>query len=158
MPVYPTRMSWLDGNEDSPASLAAVLQARPALLERFETFYDTLCDSEAVPVRTRELCRLRIAAIHGCEAEWNEASGIGADDRQAIASNALQDFSDAERAALDLAEALPFNHHGLRDEQVAAVRTHLGEAGTVALMTQCAFFDVVCRWKLTFNVQTEANP
>jgi alkylhydroperoxidase family enzyme len=62
-------------------------------------------------------------------------------------------FDAQGRAALALADALPYNHHQVTDDEVARVRAVLGEAGTVALLTAIAFFDVECRLRRVLGVQ-----
>ncbi len=146
-------MTWLEGNATAATDLSSVLSARPELLARYEAFYSTLCQSDAVPDRLRELCRLRIAAVHGCSDEWQRHDGhCSAAELAALERGDFTAFSRDEQQALAVADTIPFNHHGLRDEQVHAVRAVLGDKGTVALLTACAFFDVVCRWKITLGV------
>ena len=50
-----------------------------------------------------------------------------------------------EAAALAVADRIPYQHHQLDDEEVAAVRQFFGDAGCVTLLTALAFFDVSCR-------------
>lgn len=146
-------MTWLEGNATAATDLSTVLGARPELLSRYDAFYSTLCRSESVPDRLRELCRLRIAAVHGCDEEWRQRDGhCSQAELTALERGDFTVFSAEEQTVLAVADTIPFNHHGLQDDQVQAVQAILGNRGTVALLTACAFFDVVCRWKITLGV------
>ena len=135
------------------------LAHREALLQRYRTFYRALWQDERVPRRLLELCRLRVAAIHDCAAELAVATeGVQLTDVEradVIAGNEAAfaaRFSAAEQAGLALAEAMPYRHHHIADEEVARVRAALGDAASVALLTAIAFFDVNCRLKLVLEV------
>ena len=110
--------------------LESVLDARPELLAKYKAFYTNLCTDENVPHRVRELCRLRVAAVHGCDAEWQLRSAnvtIDEEELTALRAGKLQSFAPSEQAALSIAQTLPFGQHELSDDQVTAARSHLGE-------------------------------
>lgn len=146
--------------------LERVLGQRPELLTRYRAFYQALWQDGPVPRRILALCRLRIAAIHGCEAEWqvrDPAAGIGERELEALARGDFGLFDEAERAALDVAEQMPHAHHQIRDAEVAALERLLGSPAAVTLLTALAFFDVACRLKLVLGVEplrlhTDAAP
>jgi hypothetical protein len=71
-----------------------LLGLRPELLREYRHFYGALWDAEAAPARLLELCRLWIAALHGCAAE----SGI---------EHAGAGVSEVERARLARGERPP---------------------------------------------------
>jgi len=128
------------------------------LLRRFRAFYGALWSDDRVPRRVLELCRLRIAAIHGCEAEWVIRDARVALEPEALAAlreGRFAAFSPAEQAALAIAERLPYAHHQVTDEHVAELSGSYGAAGAVALLTALAFFDVIGRLKLVFDVAPE---
>lgn len=141
-----------------PATAAALLEplfgARPELWTRFQAFYDSLWTSGQISRRVLEICRLRTAAIHDCEPEWNcrtadvflseaEISGLKRGDFSA--------FDHCERAALEVTEKFPFRHHDITDAEVQAVEAGYGSAAAVALLTAVAFFDVRCRWEIVLD-------
>jgi len=134
-------MSWITGAEDSWADL---LRTRPELGRRYGAFYRSLWEGP-VDRRVLEIARLRIAAIHGCEAE--AAMDLALDERQAAAlqSGDASPFDAPVRAALTLAEHMPFDHHGISDADVSAAADHFGPDGAVTLLTALAFFDSNCR-------------
>jgi hypothetical protein len=69
-------------------------------------------------------------------------SGLLASCVQLVGRRVLLDVGDAEAApdsiattaCLDLAEQFVMDVHGVRDDQVAAVRVHFGDAGVVQLV------------------------
>lgn len=147
-------MSWIDAVE-AGTPLEAVLGQRPELLQGYRAFYQTLWDDERVPHRLLELCRLRIAAIHGCGQEWAVRDAHVVLDAAALAAleqGQFSGFEPAEQAALAVAEQIPYAHHQISDEEVAALKAAVGEPATVALLTALAFFDVTCRLKLVLDV------
>jgi len=147
-------MTWISAT-DAATPLEGVLGQRPELLARYRDFYASLWSEGLVPRRILELCRLRIAAIHDCEAEWrlrDAAVALSDAEQQALRRGDFAGFDAVEQAALALAEQTPFAHHGITDEQVAAVTAALEPKGTVTLLTALSFFDVTCRWKLVFGL------
>lgn len=147
-------MSWI-ASLPAATPFESVLAQRPELLTRFRDFMATLNNSDGVPQRTLELCRLRVAAIHDCAQEL-QLRTPGVQLRPAeledLQRGEFARFSADEQAALAVAEQLPYAHHNVSDADVEAVRLVLGEAGTVALLTSIAFFDVNCRMKLTLGI------
>ena len=103
-------MTWLKGAEGN-APFDAALALRPELRDLYAAFYGKLWDDELLPANLLELCRLRVAQLHDCEAELAvRHAGAGVSDEQVAA---LADWSEsdlfgaAERAALTLAEKMP---------------------------------------------------
>ncbi len=136
------------------ANLEPTLGQRPELWSRFETFYETLWNDGQISRRVLELCRLRVAAIHDCDAEWEyRTADVFISDTNVVALRRgdFQPFDHCEQAALQIAEKTPFQHQAITDADVKAVENGYGPAATVALLTAIAFFDVRCRWHLTFN-------
>ena len=150
-------MSWITPKEATTA-LESALAHRPELLERYRAFYASFWEDGLVPRRMLELCRLRIAAIHDCEAEWLVRDPEAGLDPQALAelrAGSFAGFAAAEAIALQMAEQIPFAHHQISDEQVAAVKQALGEPGCVSLLTALAFFDVSCRLRLALDLAAQ---
>ena len=148
-------MSWIAGAGDFPP-LEGLFAHRPELLSRYKAFYSALWDDGLVPRRVLELCRLRIAAIHDCAAEWAvRDANVALDSLEAAALKRgdFAAFTASEQAALAIAEQFPFQHHAVSDGDVAAAAEVFGEAGAVTLMVALAFFDATCRWKLAFDLE-----
>ncbi len=154
-------MTWLRGAAATgDAPFDAALGLRPDLRDLYRKFYGALWDDNLVPAELLELCRLRIAQLHDCESELVvRHADAGVSDEQIAALSQWQGsdlFSEPERAALALAEKMPWQHHDLTDDEYALLQGHLGEAGVVALTIAVALFDTNCRLRLTFG--TEAAP
>jgi hypothetical protein len=152
-----TTVSWIE-ETTAPTPLEAVLGQRPELLQRYRAFYHTFWEDGLVPRRTLELCRLRIAAIHGCNQEWLiRDAGVGLTDAElaALKGGEFASYSPAEQIALAIAEQIPYQQHQITDAQMADVDRELGAAGAVSLLTACAFFDVGCRLRIVLDVGAE---
>lgn len=139
-------------SETSPqtALLEPLFAARPELWTRFQTFYDSLWTAGQISRRVLEICRLRMAAIHGCDPEWRLRTPdvfLTDDEVGALRTGNFAEFDHCERAALELTEKFPFQHHAITDAEVKAVEDGYGSAAAVALLTAVAFFDVRCRWQ-----------
>src|SRR5512143_2349414 len=108
-------MSWLLCAPDAPTPFEGVLQLRPELLHLHRALYGTLWERNLVPANLLELCRLRIAAVHTCEAEHviRHASAGVTDEQVAALDNwrTAASFSPCERAVLAFAEKVPWQHH-----------------------------------------------
>jgi alkylhydroperoxidase family enzyme len=148
-------MTWLTENDDAASALEGVLGLRPELLSRYRAFYATFWEDGLVPARTLELCRLRVAAIHECEAEWliRDASvGLSNEELDRLQSGRFDGYSSAEQFALAVAEQIPHQHHQIGDDDIKALERTLTPAGAVSLLTAIAFFDVSSRLKLVLGV------
>ena len=147
-------MSWIATAADLPP-LEGLMTHRPELLSRYKAFYGALWEGDLLPRRVLELCRLRIAAIHGCAAEWavrDAGVSLSSAEAAAVERGDFAAFSALEQAALAIAEQFPFQHHGVSDADVESAAQAFGEAGAVKLMVALAFFDATCRWKLAFDL------
>ena len=149
-------MTWLNVAEGR-TPFDAALGLRPELRDLYAAFYGKLWDEELLPASLLELCRLRVAQLHDCEAELavrHREAGVSAERAAALANWAESDlFNEAERTALALAEKTPWRHHELTDDEFAAVRERFGEAGAVALTIGVALFDANCRLRLAFGTE-----
>lgn len=152
-------MTWLEGAHGDPPFDAA-LGLRPELRDLYRAFYGKLWDDRLAPAALLELCRLRVAQLHGCEAELavrHAEADVSGERVAALADWAASDrFDAAERAALAIAEKMPWRHHEITDAEYAELRGRVGEAGVVALTVAIALFDANCRLRLALG--TEAAP
>jgi len=149
-------MTWLRNNSDTP-TLDGLLAQRPELLEKYQAFYASIWEAGLVPRRMLELCRLRVAAIHDCEPEWMQRDAqveLGEGELEALRRGDFKPFDAAEQAALAVTELLPYAHHALTDDDVAQVKAQLGDAGCVSLINALVLFDVNCRLKLAFDLES----
>ncbi|MCZ6657665.1 MAG: carboxymuconolactone decarboxylase family protein [Gammaproteobacteria bacterium] len=150
-------MSWITSAEGTAGAtpLEQVLGQCPELLTRYRAFYKAIWEEGLVSRRVLELCRLRIAAIHGCDQEWSVRDAcveLNDAELQALETGDRSAFGVEEQAALILAEQIPYQHHQVTDQQTTEAGHQLSTPGAVALLTALAFFDVTCRLKLTLDV------
>ena len=139
-------MSWvLGGGQHSFADLMAL---RPNLAADVAAFSDLLWHAPGTDPVTLELCRLRVAQLHGARSALAErrpeakAAGLS-EDRIARLADYGSDpaFSARERACLELSELFVMDPSAIDDATFVAVREALGEQGTVALLEALAVFD-----------------
>lgn len=142
--------------ESRPDSLEALLSPRPDLLEPHRRYYARVFEDDVAPADLLELGRLCVATVHGCEAELAiRCPATGVTEEQVSALPRWRDadcFSDLQRAALALAEKMPFRHKEVVEEDVAPLREALGEARMVGLFVALGLFDATCRLRLVFDV------
>ena len=147
-------MTWLTGKHDARKTLEDVLDLRPELLSRYRTFYATFWEDGLVPARTLELCRLRIAAIHECDAQWlirDADVELSEHELSQLRSGRFDGYSSEEQAALAVAEQIPYQHHQISDDDIRTLEKTLTPAGAVSLLTAIAFFDVSSRLNLVLD-------
>jgi alkylhydroperoxidase family enzyme len=127
----------------STRHVARVFAPAPDLLRAYlEQFYypwhTNATPAARLPARLKELVRLRIATLNGCQTcraarlaqdSIPEAEAIGVD---AYAESG--DYSDAEKAAMSFAELLAVDHYRIGDEEIAALRKHFDQAEILELM------------------------
>ncbi len=143
-------MSWVLGGR--AATLEELVDVRPGLRSDFDRIRSLLWSGDAVPVVVLELARLRVAALLGCDAELNRRTPV------AVAAGLTQErvervsrwptdeaFDDRERACLAFAEQFVMDPKGITDDDVAALREALGEAGAVAFSVAMAVFEGTTR-------------
>jgi len=153
-------MSWLPDAADGATPLDRVFGLRPNLYEDFRRFYALFWEKRLLDPVLLELCRLRIASLHGCAPElavrYRAARDAGLDERKIAAlpqAASAPGFSEAERAAIAFAELFATDPHAISDEDAARVRDALGEPGLVALVEALALFDGFARFRTLLEVE-----
>jgi len=155
-------MSWVLGaGEHSFAELMAV---RPNLAAGVAAFSDLLWCAPGIDPVTLELCRLRVAQLHGARAALAErrpeafAAGL-TEERIARLADYGRDpgFSARERACLELSELFVMDPSAIDDACFVAVRDALGEPGTVALLEALAVFDGFSRAQVMLDASPAAE-
>ena len=108
--------------------------------------------------------RLRVAQIHGCEAElrvrYQPALDAGLTEAKIAAlANAGESplYGETERACVAFAELFAMDPHAITDADAARVTAQLGDAGTVALVEALALFDGFIRFRLILGVESPAQ-
>jgi alkylhydroperoxidase family enzyme len=153
-------MSWLPesgpGGDDFERSFAL----RPELFAAWREFAGLFWEKRLVDPVLLELCRLRIAQLHGARHPLSirtpEARVAGLDEAK-LATLAewwrQPGFSDLERACLRFAEQFVLDAQAMSDEEARPVVAALGEAGTVAFIEALAIFDGFARFCRMLDVQ-----
>lgn len=155
-------MTWVAGGE--ARSFRELMRLRPNLAVDLEAFESLLWQDPGVDPVTLELCRLRIAGLHGARAALAarrpEARAAGlAEERIAKLAHYDSDpaFSARERACIALAELFAMDPSAIDDTSFVAVREQLGEAGTVALLEALAVFDGFARFQSVLDAAPAAG-
>jgi len=135
-------------------TVSRALAPVPDLARAFDALWDAAWTQPHVSASVLELCRLRIAQMHGATAELAvrnpHAQRAGLDDAKVHAllttrSAAGKHFTDGERAALELAELHAMDPAAITDEIADEVKVHFGEKGLVALIEALGFIDARIR-------------
>ncbi|MFN0096004.1 MAG: carboxymuconolactone decarboxylase family protein [Dehalococcoidia bacterium] len=153
-------MAWLAPADPARPPFEAWLSHRPELRDLYKRFYGAIWDEGLLPRSIVELCRLRIAQLHDCAAELavrDPEAGLSEEQLQQLDWwERSAAFSPAEKAALSLAEKMPWAHHQIEDAEYAELRNHLSEPQTVALTVALALMDANCRLRLVFDLEPSA--
>lgn len=108
--------------------IAALVAHAPEVDEKLGAF--RAAAAATVPSRIAELCRVRIAMLHDCDAEL----ATGSDAVTPAEMAALRDwpgsdlFDERDRACLALAEQFVIDVSSTTDDQVATVAEHMNRA------------------------------
>ena len=115
----------------------------PGLIDRWLAFYQPVVqDSTNLPLRTKELCRLRIAARNGCMfclgGRFRDADGVPVvddDDVDAVLAGRFDDprFTPFETAALRFTEQYRLDHTKVDRALVDATLEELSEGQFIEL-------------------------
>lgn len=124
-------------------------------------------EKDGVPARTRELCHLRASQINGCsvcvDMHPRLARKLGETDQRLFAVGAWRDapyFTDAERAALALTEAvtrLSDREDPVPDEIWQEAARHYDEQALAALILSIALINVWNRLNVTVRMVAGAE-
>ena len=121
----------------------------PGLIDTWLAFYQPVVTGGNVELRTKELCRLRIAARNGClfclGGRFRDATGepvVDDDDVDAVLGGRFDDarFTARERAALEFTERFRVDHTSVDRAFVATVLEHFTEADFIELSVCLAQF------------------
>jgi alkylhydroperoxidase family enzyme len=171
LPAYLADLHQAAANEDwSTRHVARAFAAAPDLLEQYLTrFYypwhtntEDAADAAQISPRLKELVRLRIATLNGCQTckaarlaadsvTEDEAIGIDAYDRSG-------DYSPAEKAAVQFAEMLAVDHHRIGDRHIAQLREHFDDGQILELMMMAGQYIGFGRLLAVLQLETVSCP
>lgn len=145
---------------------ARAFAAHPDLLERYLAFYYPFHSNagveSALEPRLKELVRLRIATLNGCQTckaarldpdhvtEEEAARGVDLPGGHA--------FSPREKAAIALAELMAENHHAFADETMRELRRHFTEKEVLELMMMTGQYIGFGRMLAALQLETVSCP
>jgi alkylhydroperoxidase family enzyme len=121
----------------------------PGLIDKWLAFYQPIVNGGAVELRTKELCRLRVAARNSCMlclgGRFRDAAGVpvvGDDDVDAVLGGRFDDarFTARERAGLQFTERFRVDHTSIDRAFVAGILEHFSEGEFVELALCVAQF------------------
>jgi alkylhydroperoxidase family enzyme len=121
----------------------------PGVIDAWLSFYQPVVTGGAVELRTKELCRLRIAARNGCMfclgGRFRDATGtpvVDDDDVDAVLAGRFDDprFTPRETACLWFTEAFRVDHTSVDKALVDATLEHMTEGELVELAICLAQF------------------
>ena len=104
-------------------------------------------EQSIVPVRERELARMRIAEINDCAIcqQWRKTTGsaeaLDEDDYAHVSDwRAYAGYSEREKLAIEYAERFAADHRNIDDELFTRLRAHFADDEILDLTLCCAVF------------------
>jgi alkylhydroperoxidase family enzyme len=153
-------MSWLPESGPGRDDFERTFELRPDLFAAWREFAGLFWEKRLVDPVLLELCRLRIAQLHGAAHPLSlrtpaaRAAGLDAAKSARLADWWRQPgFSELERAGLRFAEQFVVDAKGMSDEEARPVLAALGDAGSVAFVEALAIFDGFGRFCRMLDVQ-----
>ena len=153
-------MSWLGRRADRTTPFEQALGLRPELLDQYRDLYAQLWADRLVDPILLELCRLRIAQLHGSGSELSiryapaVEAGLIEEKVDALPSwPGSPLFSDHERACLAYAEKLVIDVHAITDAESAAVAGGMTPGELVAFTLALGLFDALGRFRLVLGLE-----
>jgi AhpD family alkylhydroperoxidase len=148
-------MTWLPERGAGEDGFASVIALRPNLAAELRAFDELLWSGGPIDPALLELCRLRIAGLHGCAAERARRRTALVGDSKRVAVDRWREsdaFSERERAALALAEKFALEPHAATDADVAAVTSRMTAPEFVALVQGLGLADGFTRFRIVLDV------
>jgi AhpD family alkylhydroperoxidase len=158
---YRSRMARIElpaGDQDELSRLYAM---NPELTGVAAGFSAAVYASDVVPVRVRELMRLRIAQINHCQicldtrvADLSEHGLTEADCERVGEWATWPGFSSAERLAIEYADRFALDHLALDDRWFARAREHFTDSQLHAMALMIGSWIALGRMQAVFDVST----
>ena len=129
----------------------------------FESMWQALWSQPRVPAPLLELCRLRLAQLHGATAELeveNAAVKVTRTRRESVLRGRFAtdgQFAPGEVAVLSLAEVYAQDPAAITDAMADEVKALYGEAGLIVLIEALGFIDGRIRMARLVNALARAE-
>lgn len=141
--------------------LIALWSVNPELSSAAAGLSAAVYTSDVVPIRTRELMRMRIAQINRCEVcletrpSDQAAVGVSEDDYAHVTEWATwPGYSSAERLAIEFAERFAIDHLTLDDAWFELAREHYRDDELHAMAVMIGSWIALGRVQTVFDVHT----
>ncbi len=128
-------MPFIDIPEGDADPEVRVWALRPEIGMGAGALSHAIYEQSIVPVRERELARMRIAHVNGCAIcqQWRKTPGadgkLSEDDYAHVCTPAEYDgYSERDRLAIEYAEMFALDHHALDDRFFARMHEHFTDA------------------------------
>lgn len=152
-------------NDWATQRVAQAFSGQPRLLEDYlEFYYPWHKEKGVISARLKELVRLHIATLNGCQtcaaarltpedvAEQEALGALGTD------TSGLETLSRDEQIALDFAERMALDHHSISDADVRRWRDTFGDAGFLELAMMTTQYIGFGRVLAVLQLETVACP
>ena len=153
-------MTWLAATAPGRTPLQEVTALRPELQPLLDAYLAetwAACDPLLL-----ELCRLRVAALHGdrTQQQLRHAGAVEAGlTEQLVAAlphyHDAPGFTDHQRRCLAYAEQYVVDVHGITDADASAVKAGMDDAGFVAFTVALGLFDGIGRMRLVLGLDDD---
>jgi 4-carboxymuconolactone decarboxylase len=140
-------------------NLHRALANNPAMAEGFYGLANAVHTTSHLPARVRELAILRVTANLRSDFEFShhfrgcQTVGVSAEEARAVRDGRFAGFSEAERAALALAEAVEARR--VTDELWAAAAAHFPQVELLDLVMAASFYGYASRLCLALGVPAD---
>lgn len=133
---------------------------RPEIFETMIAHFEAVLNTGTVPLRLKELAIVRTSQVNGCayclgshtrialRLGWTEEQIAGLPDYAR-----RTDFTEAEKAALRLAEQMTLDANHIPDEDFAELRRHFDEGEIVELMAAIGLFNYFNRFNNALQME-----
>ena len=142
----------------------SVLAHLPEFFTRYFDFYYPAHEQGVVPTRIKELARLRIAALNGCQtcgfARYASATRQGLDEACIAALELPADerpFDARESLAVELAERMATDHRLVDDAFMEELRKNFSSAEVLELGMMIGQYIAFGRWLVVLGIHEYAH-
>ncbi len=152
----------IQANGARVVNMYRVLGHSPAVMQNVLRLGNSLLGKTTLPARLRELAILRVAAIHGCDYEWNHhyvlavECGLTPEQIQAVrAGENPRYLGDQEITVLRFVDELSRNVR-VSDETFTRLKQHFDERTTLELTVAIGFYGMLAR--LLVGLEVDIDP
>jgi len=142
-----------------------IMARDPILVGALGQLVNAIYKPGALGIELKKMVALMSSSAAGCQycqahnTHGALETGISAEKLESIWSYPDNDlFSDAERAALDVARAASLTPNEVTDEMFSLLQEHFSEDQVIELVGVISLFGFLNRWNSTFKTEVESVP